>query len=230
MANLFFIKPLLSSLSEGRSVRFGIFVLMWIIAIAVIIGGAMMWIDYWNYVSGQDAAGVIGLILFQLLFLVLIFLIFQILVIRASDVLNAEAYDQDFTVIPVFSVLLRTFGEIAATISVLYGLGLLINSWFAGHTLVPAGWILLEFLGGSGFKGGILFMVGGIIQGFIVLVASYFLAEMTILGLKVYLDIKNIRQVSDGYMKPSISTASSATSTSNQEPPKKDESEDKKDS
>ncbi|NIP44635.1 MAG: hypothetical protein GWN61_25315, partial [candidate division Zixibacteria bacterium] len=73
MGNFFFIKPTLTALEEGRSVRFGIFILMWIIAIAIVVAGIVSWVDFWNQVSGQDASGVLGVILYQLVFLVLLY-------------------------------------------------------------------------------------------------------------------------------------------------------------
>lgn len=211
MANIFFIKPFIKALEEGKSVRFGIFILLWIIAVAILIGGLVTWVDSWNQVSHQDAAGVFGVILFQIIFLILLYLVFQILVIRASDVLNVEAYDTDFTIIPIMSVLTRTFGEIVAVACVVLGIAYMLLAWFAGNAygiggLTGVGDMIgaLKLLGGFtgyGFKAGILSLVYGIISGFIAIVVSYFWAEMIILGLKAYLNIKKIRTVSDGYDK-----------------------------
>jgi len=211
MANIFFIKPFLNALQEGKSVRFGIFILLWVIAVAILIGGLVNWVDFWNQVSNQDAAGVFGVILYQLINLVLLYLIFQIIVIRASDVLNVEAYDSEFTIIPIMSVLTRTFGEIIAVICVVMGIGWMIFAWFAGNAPSFSGlgqfdsllgaFGFISIISGTGFKAGILALVSGIVWSFIVIVVSYFWAEMIILGLKVYLNIKKIRVVSDGYDK-----------------------------
>jgi hypothetical protein len=204
MANIFFVKAFLNGLQEGKSVRFGIFLLLWVIALAVIIVGIIKWVDLWNLVSGQDAAGVIGVILSQLIFLVLIYVLFQILVIRASDVLNVEAFDSDFTVIPVMSVLTRTVGELMATMFIFIGIMRMLVMWFAGSVPYSSFNLPLDFfgfLGGEGFKGGIYSLVEGIIQAFAFLVIAYFFAEWIILSLKMYLDIKKVRQVSDGYEK-----------------------------
>jgi len=204
MANIFFLKPFLTALQEGRSVRFGIFILMWIIAIAVIVGGIVTWIDFWNQVSGQDAAGVFGVILYQLIFLVLLYFLFQILVIRASDVLNVEAFESDFTVIPVMSVLTRAFGELLAVLFIFLGFGGLIIAWFSGYLPYDSSFGLFGLLADTGFKGGILALVAGIIQAFAAIVVAYFWAEAIILGLKMYLHIKKIRLVSDGYDKEPV--------------------------
>ncbi len=237
MANIFFIKPFLTALQEGKSVRFGIFILLWIIAVAVIVGGAVQWIDFWNQVSGEDAAGVFGVILYQIIYVVLIYLVFQILVIRASDVLNAEAFESEFTVIPIMSVLARAFGEIAAVSFTMQGVGLLIFLWFAGATPMGPGSEffqgLILFTGlvvGTGFKGGILALVYGIIFGFISIVLAYFTAEVIILGLKWYLDIKVVRRVAEGYEKPGTRTkepASTAEPSGTTSPPKKPKKEEK---
>ena len=202
MGNFFFIKPALTALEEGRSVRFGIFILMWVIAIAIVIGGIVQWIDSWNFVSGQDAAGVIGVIIFQLIFLLLLYFIFQILVIRASDVLNVEAFDNEFTVIPVMSVLARTVGELLAVVWIFLGIGGLIVFWFSGYAPYSTDFGLFGVLGGSGFKGGVLALVAGIVQAFVTIVIAYFWAEVIILGLKWYLHMKKVRQIADGYEKP----------------------------
>jgi hypothetical protein len=202
MANIFFVKSFLNGLQEGKSVRFGIFLLLWVIALAVIIVGIIKWVDLWNQVSGLDAAGVIGVILSQLIFLVLIYVLFQILVIRASDVLNVEAFDSDFTVIPVMSVLARTVGELMATMFVFIGIMKMLVLWFAGSVPYSSyGYNLGSFgiLGGSGFKGGIYALVEGV--AFAIIVIAYFIAEGIILSLKMYLDIKKVRQVADGYEK-----------------------------
>jgi hypothetical protein len=58
-------------------------------------------------------------------------------------------------------------------------------------------------------------------------VISYFLAETTILGLKMYHDIKKIRGVSDGYAKSSAPSASTSKPKP-EEGTKEDKSEDKK--
>jgi hypothetical protein len=201
MANIFFLKPFLTALQEGRSVRFGIFILLWVIAIAVIVGGIVNWIDFWNQVSGQDAAGVFGVIFYQLIYLVLLYFLFQILVIRASDVLNVEAFDSDFTVIPVMSVLTRAFGELLAVIFVFLGFGGLIIAWFSGYLPFSSSFGFFGMIADSGFKGGILMLVAGIIQAFAAIVVAYFWAECIILGLKMYLNIKKIRNTADGYGK-----------------------------
>lgn len=204
MANIFFAKSILSGFQEGKSVRFGIFMLMWIIALAVVIVGIIKWVDLWNQVSGQDAAGVIGVILSQLIFLILLYVLFQILVIRASDVLNVEAYDSDFTVIPVMSVLARTVGELMAALFIFVGIMRLLVLWFAGYIPYSSyGYDMFFFgiLGGEGFKGGIYALVEGVVQAFAIIVIAYFVAEFIILSLKMYLDIKKIREVSDGYEK-----------------------------
>jgi hypothetical protein len=217
MGNIFFIKPCLTALEEGRSVRFGIFLLMWIIAFVVVIGGIVSWVDFWNQVSGQDAAGVFGVILYQLVFLVLLYFLFQILVIRASDVLNVEAFDSEFTVIPVMSVLTRAAGEFLAVYLVFQGVGWLIYAWFSGATPYISGlgtfenmFGIFSIMSGTGFKAGVISLVRGIIGGFAVIVVAYFWAEAIILGLKWYLDIKKIRKISEGYEKPGMTEAAPA--------------------
>ena len=213
MGNFFFIKPTLTALEEGRSVRFGIFILMWIIAIAIVVAGIVSWVDFWNHVSGQDASGVIGVILYQLVFLVLLYFLFQILVIRASDVLNVEAFESDFTVIPVMSVLIRAVGELLAIYCLFQGIGWLIFAWFAsaapqiGLGAFDDLFIIVNIYSGSGFKEGIIALVKGIIWGFASIVVAYFLAEVISLCLRWYLDIKKIRLVAEGYEKPAPVTA-----------------------
>lgn len=217
MGNIFFIKPCLTALEEGRSVRFGIFLLMWIIAFVVVIGGVVSWVDFWNQVSGQDAAGVFGVILYQIVFLILLYFLFQILVIRASDVLNVEAFDSEFTVIPVMSVLARAAGEFLAVYLVFQGVGWLIYAWFSGATPYISGLGTFEnlfgvfsIMSGTGFKAGVLALVRGIIWGFVIIVAAYFWAETITLGLKWYLDIKKIRKISEDYQKPDMTEAAPA--------------------
>ena len=217
MANIFFIKPCLAALEEGRSVRFGIFLLMWIIAFVVVIGGIVSWIDFWNHISGQNAAGIIGVVLYQLVFLILLYFLFQILVIRASNVLNAEAYETEFTMLPVMSVLTRAAGEFLAVFFVFQGIGWLIYAWSSGAPpdISSLGSFenlfgLVSFMAGTGFKAGVLSLVRGIIWGFAAIVIAYFWAEAIILSLKWYMDIKKIRKISEGYEKPGAAESAPA--------------------
>jgi hypothetical protein len=98
--------------------------------------------------------------------------------------------ESQFTIIPIFSILFRCFGEIYATLGAAIGVGGCFLIWFSGYD--ARSFFPLFYLTKNTFLDGLLFFVSIFIFSFIVIIVFYFLAESII----VLVDIaKNIRKL-----------------------------------
>ncbi len=127
--------------------------------------------------SSQTGAGV----LLGLLIVIAIVMLAQILFYRAGVV---EALPSSkFTVIPIFSQLLRCVGEIYASFAVVFGVGGMIFLWVTktnplGLLGAFATWLPHGAGGAEGsFIGGVLFLIHMLVMGFLGLVVFYAAAE-----------------------------------------------------
>jgi len=188
MSKLFFIKPVLEIISRGKFFRHGFALILRIIAILMAIGGLFLFIQNFRFIGRFGFLGALGLIIAQLFLLAAIWIIIQIIWNRANVIVNLP--DSNFTIIPIFSIVLKMIGEVYATIILLLSISGAFLTWFIGS----GGRIfyqLREFVPflsvGTGFLGGLLLIVLGIISSFIALFFFYLFSE----GIAVIFDIAN---------------------------------------
>jgi hypothetical protein len=193
MIVLNFFKPVLDALNDGKIIRSSISLGLQILGGLSLVGGVYLLVEMLKASFDLPTEGTIGGLLLSIVFIAAVLSVAQIFFYRATNVL--ELGESQFTVIPIFSILFRCFGEIYATLGVSIGIGGCLFIWLSKYN--P-----LYLFGGIGqffpslspegtFLGGVFFLVYFALLSFVIIVVFYFLAELTV----VLVDIaKNIRQ------------------------------------
>ncbi len=195
------MKPLLQLISQGSFFRKVFSIFLKAIAVLVLLAGLVTFFKLWKVIFSLPAAGVLGGILFQLLFAAAIYMVVHILLIRAEDI--NKLGDSEFTIVPIIAIALKLFGELYASFVSLIAVGGGLLLWFAGYR---AGFVLGEVLdfipfsqyiagyGGETFVSGLLFIISGLIVAFFTLVFFYLLSELTIVTIDIARNTKVIRE------------------------------------
>lgn len=186
----FFMRGVLDRLSSGRFFKRAFSVVLKTLAVLAALGGIVLWVRAWGPISDMGFGGVIGGLVFQLVFLGVIYMVVHTLFIRANDIAGLPG--SGYAVIPIGSILFKLLGELYACVQVPVALAGGIFLWFGGY---QAGLVLRQFTpsvpaalgltGGDGFWAGMVFVIGGIIGAFFVLLFFYFLSE----SIRVIVDI-----------------------------------------
>ena len=195
MEKYFFMEAVLQKISQGQFFRKAFAVALQILAVLIAIAALVAWITVWKSISEFSAEAIVGIIIFQLLFVIAVYMVVHILLIRAGNI-NALP-DSEYTVIPIVSITLKLFGEIYASFVTVISVAGGILTWFIGssafYMIKKSAPLVPSYGSGEGFVGGLVFMVGGLFSAFVGLVLFYFLAEAVV----VLVDIaKNIKKMS----------------------------------
>jgi hypothetical protein len=155
--NIFFnlCHPILSKLSDGHMIKLGFRFFLGLFAVLSLLGGI-----YFGY-QPLDIAVNIWSILFFLSSTFTGWMVFQICWFRAGTI--KETPDSRFVVSAIFSVFIRTIGEITATICTVIG--------------VMGGLIALFSDFGRMIPGGPIAIIAGPVVGFLIISFFYFIAE-----------------------------------------------------
>jgi hypothetical protein len=203
MEKYLFMKPVLQLISVGHFFRKAFAVFLQILAVVIAIVGLVKWVGIWKSIVGQDTSLILGIIIFQLFFVIAVYMVVHTIFIRAGDI--AALPDADYTVIPIVSISLKLCGEIYACFSAVVAIAGGILIWFVGgnafYFIQKSGIFMSGFGYGSDFLGGLAFIVGGWLVSFIVLVVFYFFAEMVVVITDIAKNAKITREVAEQYIK-----------------------------
>ncbi len=204
MEKYLFMKPVLQLISVGHFFRKAFAIFLQILAVITGIAGLAACVGIWKSMSGEDASLILGIIIFQLFFVIAVYMVVHTMFIRAGDI--SALPDADYTVIPIVSIALKLCGEIYACFSVVVAVAGGILIWFIGsnafYFIRKSSLFTPGFAGyNSDFMGGLMFIVGGWLVSFIVLVLSYFLAEVIVVLADVAKNTKITREVAEQYIK-----------------------------
>jgi hypothetical protein len=201
MEKYFFMKPVLTLISQGQFFRKAFTIALQILAVVIAIAGLVTWIAVWKSISGNSAEATIGIIIFQLFFVIAVYMVIHTLLIRAGDI-NALP-DADYTVIPIVSIGLKLAGEIyACFVTVISIGGGILMCFFGGNAIYlikRSAPLVPGFGGGEGFWGGLVFMFGGLFTALFVMVFFYFLAEAVVVMADTAKNIKITRKIAEQY-------------------------------
>ncbi|MGD0870570.1 MAG: hypothetical protein ABSB88_13515 [Bryobacteraceae bacterium] len=183
----FFFYPVLDALNDGKVIRNSLSVALKVMGVLSLLAGAYLLIEILKMVFQLPTDGTIGGLLFAVIFVATVLAIAQIFWYRAGSV--AALGDSPFTVIPIVSILLRLAGEVYATLGVSVGVGSCLFIWFATNNplgLVPGlGGFLPSTSPGTGFLGGLSFLIYLSVASLMALVFFYFLAEASYVMIDV---------------------------------------------
>ena len=203
MEKYFFMETVLEKISQGQFFRKAFAVALQILAVAIATVALVAWITVWKSISGYSAEAIFGIIIFQLLFVIAVYMVVHILLIRAGNI-NALP-DSEYTVIPIVSITLKLFGEIYASFVTVISVAGGILTWFIGssalYMIKSSAPLVPSYGNGEGFWGGLVFMAGGLFSAFVGLVLFYFLAEAVIVLVDIAKNIKMTRQIAEDYKK-----------------------------
>lgn len=179
MEKVFFMKPFIENFGK-KNVFTKIFaIILRVLAVIAIIAAFVIWVLLWKVVFEIPSAGVAGGVIFQIFFLVGIYMAAHASFIRAQHI--AQLKTGEYTVVPVVTVFLKLLGEIYASLTAAVALGGGILIWFAGgyglQLLGEVPRFIPQYGGGTTFLGGVLFLIGGFASAFFTLIAFYFAAE-----------------------------------------------------
>jgi len=197
---LHFFFPVLKALDQGKIIRTMVVFVLRALAVLTVLGGLFFLIEILR-LSFQlpTTQGTIGGLLLAIIFVAAIASLFQILLYRAENVRNLG--ESPFTVIPIFSILFRAFGEANATFGVAAGVGGCLFIWFAGTSpvrfLPGIGDLLPSVSGGGTFLEGLLFLVWAALLSFAFLVGFYFLAEAVVVVVDIACNIRLLVQLGE---------------------------------
>lgn len=193
MGKLMFFYPVLKVLNDGSVVRRSVAIALRVLAVLFVLGGIFLSIEVLKTsFQFQTTEASFGGILFTVILLAANLACAQVLWFRADSVRDLE--DSSFTVIPIVSILLRTGGEVYATLLFALGIGGCLLLWIARTSPMMVLGDLRVFLPATSvegtFVGGVVFLLYLSFVAFVTLVGFYFLAESSV----VLIDIaKNVR-------------------------------------
>lgn len=178
------IRPFLKKISEGN---FFTKIFSWflkILAALALVGFLFVSYKLWDSLSSGFEIKVFFVCLFiEIIMIAMIFVIVNILLIRSIDI-DSLPLSTDYTVIPIFVIVVKMLGEIFAVYFTLMGLGAGIAIWIVGAVppLFPG---MSQMGSGGGIAGGFIAIILGPIVGFMMLSISYLIAEQ----IGVFVDI-----------------------------------------
>ena len=203
MDGYFFMESLLQRISEGKFFRKAFAAVLQALAVLASIWGLVAWMSIWKFAARAHFTALSGIVIFQLLFVIALYMAAHALFIRARDI--AALPEDEFYVIPIVSIVLKLVGEVyasfVAVMSVAGGILIWLMRGYA-FSLLKRSIPLVPRLGhGEGFVGGLLFMGGGLFAAFVVFVFCYFLAESVRMMADIARNSNITRQIAEQYDK-----------------------------
>ncbi len=205
MDSYLFMESVLQLIAQGSFFRKAFARVLQALAVVVSIAGLVMWMSVWRFAARAPIVVLLGIVIFQLLFVVALYMVAHTLFIRARDITALP--DTELFVIPIAAIALKLVGEIyasfVAVMSVAGGILIWLMRGYAFSVVKMAAPFVPRLGNGEGFLGGLLFMGGGLFAAFVVLVVSYFLAEAVVLIAESAQNLKITRQIAEQHDKKS---------------------------
>ena len=208
MDSYLFMESVLQLIAQGRFFRKAVAVILQTLAVVVSIAGLVAWMSMWKFAARAPFFALLGIVIFQLFFVVALYMVAHALFIRARDI--AQLPDEEFYVIPIVAIALKLIGEVyasfVAVMSVAGGILIWLMRGYAFSLVKKAAPFVPRLGNGEGFVGGLLFMGGGLFAAFVVLVLTYFLAEAVCMMAESARNLKITRQIAEQYDKATKKT------------------------
>ena len=212
LQRILFMGQAMRMASDGRLFNKVASITVRIAAALWVVGTLTMWVKFWKIVSDLEGVGVLGGVVFQLVFLVGVYMITHVLLYRSSEMARQPA--SDFTIIPLISIFFRMMGDLYASFIMIVGVCgstamLLISDGDAyavrvlmGQVsgILPGAGVFLGPIGG--FGGGalleaLLLLLFSAVMAFISLVLFYFIAEFVLVLVDIARNIRVLRERGD---------------------------------
>jgi hypothetical protein len=203
MDGYFFMESVLQLIAQGKFFRKAFSIILQALAVVASIWGLVTWMSVWRFAARANFATLSGIVIFQLLFVIALYMVAHTLFIRARNI--AELPEAEFYVILIAAITLKLVGEIYAcfvgVMSVAGGILIWCMGGYAFSVIKKAAPLVPDFGHSEGFLGGLLFIGGGLFAAFVVLVLCYFLAESVLVMADIGKNAKITRQIAEQYDK-----------------------------
>lgn len=202
MEKYLFMKPVLEWLSHGKLLNKAFAMALRVLAVAIGFAALVGWIVAWKTVFGLGPLAMIGGIIFQVLYIVAVYIVVHTLLIRAGNI--GVLPETEYTVVPIVSICLRLIGEIYAGFVTVMAVAGGIFTWFAQSSITEVFRSMTPFVphfGDESLLGGLSFLVGGLLSSFGMLVLMYFLSESVVVMVDLARNMKVTRQIAEQYSK-----------------------------
>jgi hypothetical protein len=203
MDSYLFMESVLRLIAQGNFFRKAFARVLQAMAVVVSIAGLVTWMSVWKFAARAPIVVLVGIVIFQLLFVVALYMVAHTLFIRARDIVQLP--EAEFHVIPIATIALKLIGEVyasfVAVMSVASGILIWLMRGYAFSLVKIAAPFVPRLGNGQEFVGGLLLMIGGLLAAFVVLVVTYFLAELVCLMADSAQNIKTTRQIAEQYDK-----------------------------
>lgn len=178
MQGLHFVKSVLSWLSEARQFNRLVAITVRATAALIVPLSLVTFFKAGKTIFGLPASGILGGVVFQIFYVLAIYGVVHVLLIRAREI---EALPSvRYHMFPLASLFLRAAGEALALFIAAVAIGGGVYVWFTGKavsTLLNPPPNFLPLFGDTTFMGGIEFMAGGLLSAVLLLGLSYLLAQ-----------------------------------------------------
>ncbi len=168
----------------------------------IVLAGITGFVQIWKFTETLQIGQMPGSVIFILLFIVAIYMVVHILLLRAGALL--EMPEAEFGIVHIGLVFIKLAGELYAAFAVPMALGGGILIWFtSGRAQEIIGRVapFLKYFGDYTFTGGIVHILGGLLYAFFTLIVSYILAELLMMALDVTMNIRFMRHVAEQFEK-----------------------------
>ena len=195
MSVLTFYFPVLKALEQGSVIRRTVQIVLLVASVLVALSGLMTVIAVLKFAFGMPGSELtIGGLLLAVFLLAAFAAMTQILWYRSSSVRDIP--EGPYTVVPIFSLLLRTAGELYATMLAMLGLGGCLFIWLTRTSPLEVvgqyGELLPDMLrGGTSFLSGITFAGLSLVFALLALVVFYFLAETSMVLVDIAIQLRH---------------------------------------
>jgi hypothetical protein len=194
MSLLTFSVPVLTALDDGHIIRRAVSMVLRILGVLTVLAGIFAAIAILKESFRLPTEGTVGGLILAVVFAAAIAAIVQVLFYRARGIEKLEP--SLFTVIPLSGILLRTLGEIYATLSVAIGVGGCIFIWLSGFSPLRFFGVvrgLFPSIATDGtFLGGVFFLVNFALVGFFGLLFFHLLSESVIVLADIAIHVRMV--------------------------------------
>ena len=181
MDKVFFMKNVLNKLSEEEFFKKATAIFIKILAGLLFIYVLIAWITIWKNVFDLSGTAMVGGIIFQLLYIIGMYMVIHVMFIRSLHIKQLEK--EKLFIYPLSAIIIKMLGEMWASFQVFIGVAGGILIWFAGRQAGKVLWKvpMIGFLGKvstqGDFLGGLSFMIRLTITGCIIILVFYLVAE-----------------------------------------------------
>ena len=180
-SKLLFVRPLLLLMGQGKFFARVMAMAVRACAALVVLFSLTTFFQVGKLLFALPASGIPGAVIFELLFVIGIYAVVHVLLLRARDLEQLAV--GEWYALPLAAVIMRMLGETYAAFVSLVAIGTGVFVWFTNMSVTrilnPTVRPLFPGMRDNpSFMGGIEFMVSGALAGLAVLVLSYVLAEV----------------------------------------------------